>query len=207
MTIVVILVACYLVGSIPTAYIAVRIKSGADIREAGSGNVGAFNTFDVTKSKMVGVIVGILDALKGFVVSGSLAWILRSSFEVQAAGLLVTILGHNYPVWLRFKGGRGLATGAGGLFGVGVSYTIIWCVLWVMVFEYRKDILLGNLIAILVTPVILLLIPGQFIESLTVVALPASSYRIFAFVLSGLLLLSHLDTINDLRIKRREGNE
>ncbi len=201
------LVGCYLVGSIPTAYIAVRTKTGADIRQAGSGNVGAFNTFDVTKSKMVGIIVGVLDALKGFVVSGSLVWIFRASFELQAAGLLIAILGHNYPVWLKFKGGRGLATGAGGLFAMGVSYTLVWCVLWAIVFGFRKDILLGNLIAILVTPVVLLLIPGSLIESLAVVAQPASSHRIFAFVLSSVLLLSHRDAIHDLRLNRREGNE
>lgn len=205
--VVLILVASYLIGSIPTAYIAVRRKSRVDIRSAGSGNVGAFNTFDVTKSRTVGIAVGVIDALKGLLVSGSLAWIFKSSFEVQVAGLLCAIVGHNYPLWLKFKGGRGLATGAGGLFAVGVSYTLIWCVLWAIVFGFKKDILLGNLIAILVTPIILLVMPGHWIESLAFVDQSASSFRIFAFVLSGLLVLSHLDEINDLRKKRREGNE
>ncbi len=203
----VILFACYLIGSIPTAYIAVWRKAGLDIRRSGSGNVGAFNTFDVTKSKSIGIIVGILDAFKGFIVSGSLAWIFRTSFEVQAAGLILAVLGHNYPVWLNFKGGRGLSTGAGGLFAIGVSYTIVWCVVWAIVYGYRKDILLGNVIAILVSPVVLLLVPGSLIQDFAVATQSASAFRIFAFVLSGLLLLSHADAIHDLRTKRRVGNE
>lgn len=201
------MIGCYLVGSIPTAYLIVRKKSGVDIRQAGSGNVGAFNTFDVTKSKMVGITVGILDALKGFLVTASLAWVIKSSFEMQAAGLLCAIVGHNYPIWLRFKGGRGLATGAGGLFAVGLAYTIVWCVVWFIVYAFKKDILLGNLAAILATPLVLLVVPGVWIEDLAIVALAASSFRVFAFILSGVLILSHLDAIRNIRTMWSEGNE
>jgi glycerol-3-phosphate acyltransferase PlsY len=202
-----IVVVSYLIGSIPTAYLVVRWKAGIDIRQAGSGNVGAFNTFDVTKSKRIGIIVGLLDALKGFIVAGALGWIFKFSFEYQAAGLLAAIIGHNYPVWLKFKGGRGLATGAGGMFAVGLAYTLVWCILWATVYSLRKDILLGNLAAILTTPLFLLVIPGSWVESLFVVDCSLSSFRIFAFVLSAILMLSHLDALRDLRTKRRVGNE
>ncbi len=202
-----ILVVGYLIGSIPTAYLLVRWKAGIDIRHAGSGNVGAFNTFDVTKSKQIGIIVGLLDALKGFIVAASLGWILKLTFEYQAAGFLAAIVGHNYPIWLRFRGGRGLATGAGGMFAVGLAYTLVWCIVWVSVYKYRKDILLGNLVAILTTPLLLLIVPDSWIETLLIVSCSPSSFRILAFVLSAVLLLSHWDAIRDLITKQRAGNE
>jgi len=202
-----ILVISYLIGSIPTAYLVVRRRTGIDIRNAGSGNVGAFNTFDVTKSRWIGITVGLLDALKGFAVTAVLGWVLKTSFELQALGLLGTIFGHNYPVWLKFKGGRGLATGAGGLFAIGLAYTIVWCLIWVFVFWVKKDILIGNLAAIIATPFVLLAIPGSWIEALFLVNCSLLSFRIFAFILSAILLLSHTEVLSDLRTQRRVGNE
>ncbi len=202
-----ILIISYLIGSIPTAYLMVRRKSGIDIRKAGSGNVGAFNTFDVTKSKWVGITVGLLDALKGFFVTATLGWVFKLSFDMQAVGLLGAIVGHNYPVWLKFKGGRGLATGAGGLFAIGLAYTVVWCMLWISVYTAKKDILMGNLAAIIITPLVLLVLPGSWIQSLFVVNCSVSSFRIFGFVLSVILFLSHLNAISELRTKRSLGNE
>jgi glycerol-3-phosphate acyltransferase PlsY len=202
-----ILTISYLIGSIPTAFLLVRWKAGIDIRHAGSGNVGAFNTFDVTKSKQIGIIVGLLDALKGFIVAGALWWILKLTLEYQAAGLIAVIVGHNYPIWLRFKGGRGLATGAGGMFAIGLAYTLVWCIVWFSVYKYKKDILIGNLVAILTTPLFLLVIPSSWIESLLVASCSSSSFRVLAFILSAILLLSHWDAIRDLITKKRSGNE
>lgn len=207
MEIALILIASYLVGSIPTAFLLVRRKAGLDIRHAGSGNVGAFNTFDVTKSKTVGVTVGLLDALKGFAVAGSLGWIFKVPFELQAAGFLAAILGHNYPIWLKFKGGRGLASGAGGMFAIGLMYTVVWVVVWLAVYRLKKDILVGNLAAILATPLLLLVIPGSWIGNLMVSDCPVASFRAFAFVLSAILFLSHVDAVRDLRTKWRTNNE
>lgn len=185
----------------------VRRKTGLDIRSAGSGNVGAFNTFDVTKSKWIGITVGLLDALKGFIVVAALGWTLRVPFELQAAGLVATMLGHNYPVWLKFKGGRGLATGAGGMFAVGLTYTIVWCAVWFIVYGLKKDILKGNLAAVLIAPLVLLLLPGSWISSLMIADCSASSFRILAFVLSAVLFLSHLDVVRDIRSTWRINNE
>jgi glycerol-3-phosphate acyltransferase PlsY len=204
---VVVFLASYLVGSIPTAYLFVKSKAGIDIRKAGSGNVGAFNTYDVTKSKRSGIIVGFLDALKGFAVVAVLGWILRVPFESLATGFVATILGHNYPVWLNFKGGRGLATAAGGLFAIGVIYTVIWCLFWLIIYRIRKNIHAGNLAATIATPLVLLAVPASWIERTMFVGGSGQSYQILAFVLSFIVFLSHLDVVNELRIKRRLGNE
>jgi glycerol-3-phosphate acyltransferase PlsY len=194
-----VIIAGYIVGSLPTAYLAVRMTAGIDIRKAGSGNVGAFNTFDVTKSKSIGIIVGFVDATKGFLVTATLAWVFKTSFELQAAGFIAVILGHNYPVWLKFKGGRWLATAAGGLFAIGIAYTLVWCLVWFLVYRFKKDIHTGNIIATIGTPLLLLLLPGSWIEGLTVSDCTASGYRMLAYCLSAVILLSHVDVLINYR--------
>jgi len=199
--------ASYLVGSIPTAYLFVRRKAGVDIRKAGSGNVGAFNTYDVTQSRASGVIVGLLDALKGFIVTAVLVWGLRSPVELLAAGFLGVVVGHNYPVWLKFKGGRGLATAAGGFFAIGVMYTLVWCALWIVVYKIRKDIHTGNLFAIIVTPILVTAMPAVWLNALMISDVPPDFFKFIGMALSGLLLLSHLDVVKELIQQRKMKNE
>src|SRR5512140_1590079 len=103
----------YLLGSFPTAYILVRWKSKTDIRMVGSGNVGGLNSYVVTKSKALAAIVVLIDALKGVAAVLIAPLITGDSFIFMAAAGIGAVLGHNFPVWLRFKGGRGLATAAG----------------------------------------------------------------------------------------------
>ena len=113
-------VASYVIGSIPFSYLVVRIVSGADIRQHGSRNVGATN---VARSfgKVPGIIALILDLAKGFAVIVLARWMVdlpqwpvATSRElwVALAGL-VAVLGHMFPAWLRFHGGKGVATAAG----------------------------------------------------------------------------------------------
>ncbi|HTP12742.1 MAG TPA: glycerol-3-phosphate acyltransferase [Bacteroidota bacterium] len=201
------LIGGYIVGSLPTAFLLVRNRKGVDIRHAGSGNVGAFNAFEVTNSRLNGVLVGLVDTLKGFAVSGACAWVFKVSFEVQTIAFLGAVLGHNYPVWLRFKGGRGLATGAGGLFAIGTAYTLIWCCLWFVVYRIRKDIHTANVAAIIAAPLVLLAVPTRLVEATMVVSAPGRSYQLLGFVLSGILLVSHWDVVNKLSVHRREKHE
>ncbi|MCX6122649.1 MAG: glycerol-3-phosphate acyltransferase [Ignavibacteriales bacterium] len=181
----------YLFGSIPTAYLIVRRRAGIDIRKTGSGNVGAFNSYDVTQSKRIGIIVGVLDGVKGFLVALTVGQILGGSFWNQSAALCGALIGHNYPVWLRFRGGRGLAPAAGGMFAIGISYTIVWCATWAIAFGRVKDILKANIAAIILAPIILLIIPSMWIEAVMVRNISATDYRIFSFIMSGIHLLSH----------------
>ena len=190
------IVGGYVIGSIPIAYLIVRIKSGIDIRKAGSGNVGAFNTFDVTRSKGTGLIVGLLDAVKGFLVVFVVGQLPDSSFWLQAAALFAVLIGHIFPVWLQFHGGRGLASGAGAMFAIGFGYLIVWVVSWTVTFAFAKDILKANLFAIILTPLILYAVPSVYIESLMLRYVPATDYVVFSFTLSGVLLLSHWDALN-----------
>ena len=188
----------YLFGSIPTAYLIVRRKAGIDIRKTGSGNVGAFNSYDVTQSKRIGIIVGLLDGLKGLIVALAAGQLLGGTFWHQSAALSGALIGHNYPLWLRFRGGRGLAPAAGGMFAIGISYTLVWCATWAVAFEFTKNILKSNITAIVLAPLILLLIPSAWIEAVMVCGSSATDYRIFSFLMSGIHLLSHWRPIREI---------
>jgi glycerol-3-phosphate acyltransferase PlsY len=188
----------YLFGSIPTAYLVVLRRAALDIRKTGSGNVGGFNSYNVTRSKKIGILVGIMDGLKGFIVAAVAGQILGGSFWIQSAALCGALIGHNYPCWLRFRGGRGLAPAAGGMFAMGISYTIIWCATWVVAFETVNDILKANIAAIILAPIILLIIPSGWIDAVMVRYISATDYRVFTFILSGILLLSHWHPLNEI---------
>ncbi len=100
----------YLLGSIPFGYILVKATMGADIREAGSGNIGATNVF--RKSRWVGILTFLLDAGKGYLAVLAAGW-LGGDPGWQAAAAIAAILGHLFTIFLDFKGGKGVATGFG----------------------------------------------------------------------------------------------
>ncbi|MBI3586783.1 MAG: glycerol-3-phosphate acyltransferase [Ignavibacteriales bacterium] len=188
----------YVVGSIPTAYLIVKRQNNIDIRQAGSGNVGGFNAAQVTQSKFVGILVGILDGFKGLLVVLVAAKITPDEFWVPAIALLSAIAGHNYSIWLKFKGGRGLATAAGGMFFVGFTYTIVWCTLWTIGKFAKRDILTSNLLAIFFTPLVLTIVPWSIVSKAIVVKVESGAFLVFTCMVSVLLTLSHIDAIKQI---------
>lgn len=106
------LVAAYLVGSIPFSFLVARFFGVRDVREVGSGNVGATNVMR-SAGRAAGAIAFVLDFLKG--VAAALVAVAAAPGDalVPAVAAAVAVLGHMYPVWLRFRGGKGVATGAG----------------------------------------------------------------------------------------------
>jgi acyl phosphate:glycerol-3-phosphate acyltransferase len=101
----------YFLGSIPFGYLLVKYKEGQDIRSFGSGNIGATNVF--RKSRAAGILTYLLDAGKGYLAVVLAAWMSDGNLEWKAAAAVFAILGHVFTVWLRFKGGKGVATGCG----------------------------------------------------------------------------------------------
>lgn len=188
----------YLLGSIPFGYLIVRSKARVDIRDAGSGKVGGFNAYIVTHSRSIGVIVGLLDGLKGVVAVYLAHWVMPGSYWSQALALLGAVAGHNYPIWTGFKGGRGLATMAGGLLTLGFNYTLVWCLLWLAARWFKRDILTANLAGIFVTPIALWIIPWEIQSKLILVNVDRWSFLFFVSIISCQLLLSHTDITRDI---------
>ena len=142
------LIISYLVGSIPTAYLFARIFKGIDIRKHGSGNVGATNAIRVL-GKTIGICVLIIDVLKGFVVVLFLADRFSGYEWFKIAVGFASVCGHNWPVFLRFKGGKGVATSLGVLLGLALSLPVIRPALglsfliWLLVYilsKYRNNL-------------------------------------------------------------------
>ncbi len=135
----------YLLGSFPSAYILLKKTRGTDITNEGSGNVGAMNSFEITNSKLIGFSVFFIDFLKG-ACSGLIPVLLfPDKFIYPALALLFAVFSHCYNPWIKFKGGRGLATAAGGAAVIFPFLLVVWAVLWVIFYVMRKDILLANI--------------------------------------------------------------
>jgi acyl phosphate:glycerol-3-phosphate acyltransferase len=157
------LFASYLLGSIPFGYLAGRL-AGVDIRKTGSGNVGATNVVRVL-GKRYGYPVFALDVLKGFgavKISMLLApgrppeWNSPEIFGIFAA--IFSVLGHLYPPWLKFKGGKGVATSAGALLALTPLATIIAAAIWVVVFWATRYVSLASVVAAIALPFVVILV-------------------------------------------------
>ncbi len=141
----------YLFGSIPTAFLLLKKSKGIDIREVGSGNVGAYNSYDITKSKFIGIAVLLVDLIKGVLSVILVKFIFPDSFTLAALSLMFAVFSHCFNPWINFGGGRGLATAAGGSLFIFPFLPIVWLILWFIFYTLKKDILLANITAIIMT--------------------------------------------------------
>lgn len=149
-------VAAYLLGSIPTGFLVARAK-GIDIRKAGSGNIGATNALRVL-GKPAGILVLLVDALKGWVAVSVVAMLIVEQFSPPAVlggdrvfakivASLFAVLGHNYPCWLGFKGGKGIATSAGVLTALVPWALVIILSVWIVLIAVTRYVSIGSLAA------------------------------------------------------------
>lgn len=135
----------YLLGSFPTAYLLMKKIKNIDITKSGSGNVGAMNSFEVSGSAMIGFFVFVIDFLKGFLTVLILNLLFNHSFIFSALGVVFALFSHCFNPWLNFKGGRGLATAAGSAVLIFPFLLFVWVLIWVIIYLMKKDILLSNI--------------------------------------------------------------
>jgi glycerol-3-phosphate acyltransferase PlsY len=156
-----VVIGSYLLGSIPFGYLAGRF-AGIDIRKCGSGNVGATNVMRAL-GKGYGYTVFMADFLKGFgavkmsILIAALAqpeWISPEMFGILAA--IFSVLGHSFPVWLRFRGGKGVATSAGALFGLVPLAALVGAAIWILIFLLTRYVSVASVAAAAALPLIIL---------------------------------------------------
>jgi glycerol-3-phosphate acyltransferase PlsY len=170
--------ASYLLGSIPFGYILVRIFRGQDVRQTGSGNIGATNV--ARSSMLLGIITLLLDALKGT----SAVWIARTlnlgigygpvqamvvpqdprwgqarspvqqAFLIASVAALFVIVGHVFPVWLKFRGGKGVATGLGAFLVVAPKTILVVIAIFVLMLAASRRVSLASIVAVAGFPVL-----------------------------------------------------
>ncbi|MGB1626203.1 MAG: glycerol-3-phosphate 1-O-acyltransferase PlsY [Miltoncostaeaceae bacterium] len=140
------LIAAYLLGSIPFALIAGRLN-GVDLRAVGSGNLGATNVFR-TLGRSWGIAVMVLDIAKGAAAVLLADWLAGGSWWPIAAGALA-ILGHVFPVWTGFRGGKGVAVGAGALIGLVPAASGVLILLWLLLVVTTRYVSVASIVAAL----------------------------------------------------------
>ena len=192
MGIAVLIVLAYLIGSIPTAVWVSKRMYGVDIREHGSGNAGATNTFRVLGSK-AGSMVMFVDMLKGFLavklaLFSSLTVFSEPFVNLQIFLGLAAVVGHIFPIWAEFRGGKGIAT----LFGMILSIQPLVAVSLVLVFMLMlfltRYVSLSSICASIAFPLLILFIFNE----------PELSYRLFAIATAFLVVLTHYKNISRL---------
>jgi len=186
----------YLLGSLPAGYIAGRLV-GVDIRKVGSGNVGATN---VTRAlgKRFGYPVFLVDFAKGLaavMLAVTTAKAAQSSAQFvdlcAAIGAICSLMGHSYSIWLGFRGGKGVATLMGALFGINWITALIVCVVWVVVFEATRYVSLASIAAAVALPIALAIM--LFLKEL-----PTPIPLYFSFCLGAIVVVRHRSNLSRL---------
>lgn len=171
----------YLMGSVPYGLLLTRLAGLGDIRSIGSGNIGATNVLRTGNKKLAAATL-LLDGLKGFLAVFLVGLVLHHGMLVAG---LAAVLGHLFPVWLGFKGGKGVATGLGVFFGIAWPLGVLCCAIWLAVAFTLKYSSLSALVAYAVAPIIALFLAG---------ALPAEA----VIIISALVYWKHRANIQRL---------
>jgi glycerol-3-phosphate acyltransferase PlsY len=186
----------YCIGSFPAGYLAGRMR-GIDIRKVGSGNVGATN---VTRAlgKHVGYPVFLVDFGKGLVAVLLAQAIARrcglnsmATDFCAALGGIFSVVGHSYPVWLGFKGGKGVATSLGVIFGISWIAALVMCAVWIVMFKLTRYVSVASIAAAIALP--LAMIALYFLGALQS---PVLVY--FSLCLAAIVVFRHRSNLSRL---------
>ena len=175
----------YLLGSIPSGFLLTKFFLKKDIRNIGSGNIGATNALR-TGNKVIGFATLAFDVGKAVL---PIIFIKLNFSEYIYVAALSVFLGHVFPVWLKFKGGKGVATYLGILFSMNIIFGIVFIISWVIIFLISKFSSLSSLVASLNIPIFVFLNNGQ-------------SNVFFFFIMFVLIFYTHRENIK--RLKNRE---
>ena len=173
----------YLLGSIPFGLILTKLFLKKDIRKIGSGNIGATNVLR-SGNKLIGYLTLFFDILKAVI---PVVYIKLNYPDLIYISSLSVFLGHVFPIWLKFKGGKGVATYVGILFSINLIFGFIFCISWLLVFILSKYSSLSSLVASLSVPLFLFFANGEQI--------------IFFIILFVLIFYTHRENIKRLKNK------
>ena len=174
----------YLMGSIPFGLILTKVFLKKDIREIGSGNIGATNALR-TGNKLIGYSTLILDVLKAVI---PVLYVKINFSDAVYISALCAFIGHVFPVWLKFKGGKGVATYVGILFSLNIIFGLVFGICWLIIFFISKYSSLSSLIGSLSIPVYILIFEG--LENV-----------IFYIIMFILIFFTHRENIKRLKNK------
>lgn len=187
------IVAAYLVGSVSFSYVIVRILKGIDIRTIGSGNAGATNVLRAA-GKTAAAVALILDVGKGLAVV-LLARAMGASPPILSGVAIAVVLGHIFPIFLGFRGGKGVATAAGTLAALAPVLTLVDVGLFVVVVAWKRYVSLGSIVAAAAFPVLVL--AGRGIGWVSDEEFPW--LLLSTSVIAGIIIVKHAQNLSRLR--------
>jgi glycerol-3-phosphate acyltransferase PlsY len=196
----------YLLGSIPTAYVMLKKFHSIDIRYEGSGSVGGLNAYNVSSSKLIGIVVGVVDFSKGLAAVLFAKQIDGQNFILIGLAALFVVIGHCFSIWINFRGGRGLATSSGATIAFLPFMILIWGILWIIVFLKYKNIHVGNIWATICTLIII------FLSSKTLYDFsypkPGSNLELYiiSFLVLTTILIKHIEPMKEILRKKVKAN-
>lgn len=182
------LVAAYLIGSIPTGYLMTRLITGEDLRSVGSGGTGATNARRALGSKWGAVVAGI-DIVKGILAVLIARWLDAGALTVALAGIAV-IAAHCWPIWLGFRGGKGVATGAGAAFALSF-WGLALIPLLVIPVALTRYVSLGSLTAAAGAPILFGILAALDVAPV--------EYVLFGVAAAAIIFWRHRENIDRLR--------
>jgi len=179
----IIIIISYLLGSIPFGLILTKIFLKKDIRDIGSGNIGATNALR-SGNKLIGYSTLLLDIIKAIL---PVLYIKINYPDLVYVSALSVFLGHVFPIWLKFKGGKGVATYIGIIFSLNIIYVLIFGITWILVFLFSRYSSLSSLTATLLVPIYLFMTNGNQV--------------IFFVIMFVLIFYTHRENIKRLKNK------
>ena len=183
----------YLLGSVPWGYMLLRLRMGVDIRQYGSGRTGMSNVLRTGGGKVAALVL-LLDVSKG-VLSVFLARTVIGASEAEVAAALLSLIGHNWPVFLGFKGGRGIATGAGALTMLAPISAAVGMIGFISATVTSRYVSLGSITGVIAASLALL--------TLDILGETSTFYTIYGFLGGAIIIWQHRDNIQRIR----DGNE
>ncbi len=187
----------FLFGSIPTAYLLIKKYRNLDITKEGSGNVGTLNSYEISRSKYIGFSVLLIDFLKGLLSILLVKIFLGNNFFILSFAFFFVVLGHCFSPWLKFKGGRGLATAAGASSIFFPIVLFLWIAFWLILKYLKKDIHFANVFATLLIIIVSFAIP-EFVNKYSFPKAETNLLLSFTISLTMIIvLIKHWQPIKD----------
>ena len=200
MEIIITILSSYLIGSIPFSFFMVKMFHNKNIITEGSGNAGAMNSYELSNNKLTGIIVLLIDLLKGALVVLIYNSFLKPDISLLYISAFWVVLGHNTSIFLGFKGGRGLSTAAGIFLLINPYLIISWILMWFAgYYVIRKNVHIANSIALIGSTILAFSTPDQLLSAFDFLGIGHYiGIKLLYSVVSILILIKHIKPLKEL---------
>lgn len=197
---IIIVILSYLIGAIPFSVILVKLFHNKDLVNEGSGNAGALNSYEVSGNKITGTLVMLLDLFKGAFVVLIYHFFFNNNFNVLLIASIWVVIGHNLSIFLKFKGGRGLATAAGLFLLINPYLLFTWIIMWVAgYYIIKKNVHVASSIALIGSSILAFSTKNEMLAIFDFLHIGNYfSTKILFAVLSIIILIKHIKPLREL---------